>query len=92
MPGIDNRGARGVAIRTRSAGHRMHVPGHHEAESERGRVRRQDAPATRCAYVAIELNRHPERAGPRLSKKPGKAMNIATAPRPELNQAAQNEA
>jgi hypothetical protein len=38
--------------------------------------------ARRCAYVPIDVNRHPERAGPRLSEKPDKAMNIATAPRP----------
>src|SRR5262245_47823131 len=43
-----------------------------------GRMRQ----ARRCAYVAIDLNRHPERAGPRPSEKPDSAMNIATAPRP----------
>jgi len=38
--------------------------------------------ARRCAYVARDLNFHPERAGPRPSEKPDRAMNIATAPRP----------
>src|SRR5215472_9995239 len=43
-----------------------------------GRMRQ----ARRCAYVAIDLNRHPERAGPRPSEKPDSAMNMTTAPRP----------
>ena len=43
-----------------------------------GRIRH----ALRCAYVAIDLSRHPERAGPRPSEKPDSTMNIATAPRP----------
>src|SRR5215469_5032203 len=43
-----------------------------------GRIRQ----ARRCAYVAIDLSRHPERAGPSPSEKPDSAMNIATAPRP----------
>ena len=38
--------------------------------------------ARRCAYVAIDLNRHPERAGPRPSEKPDSAMNMTTANRP----------
>src|SRR5215469_7442520 len=43
-----------------------------------GRMRQ----ARRCAYVAIDLSFHPERAGPRPSEKPDSTMNIATAPRP----------
>src|SRR5580692_357239 len=43
-----------------------------------GRMRQ----ARRCAYVPIDVNRHPERAGPSPSEKPDKAMKIATAPRP----------
>src|SRR5215470_18942384 len=42
-----------------------------------GRMRQ----ARRCAYAAIDLNRHPERAGPRPSEKPDSTMNIATANR-----------
>src|ERR1051326_2982795 len=38
--------------------------------------------ARRCAYVAIEVNRHPERAGPRPSEKPDNAMKMTTANRP----------
>src|SRR5260370_33242614 len=51
-----------------------------------GRMRQ----ARRCAYGTIDLNCHPERAGPRPSEKPGRAMKIATAPPPELNQARPN--
>src|ERR1700747_2647122 len=43
-----------------------------------GRMRQ----ARRCAYVAIDLSRHRERAGPRPSEKPDSTMNTATAPRP----------
>src|SRR5215831_5251776 len=43
-----------------------------------GRMRQ----ARRCAYVAIDLNRHPERAGPRPSEKPDSTMNMTTANRP----------
>src|ERR1700728_1544447 len=43
-----------------------------------GRIRQ----GRRCAYVAIDLSRHPERAGPRPSEKPDSTMNRATAPRP----------
>ncbi|HTH35336.1 MAG TPA: hypothetical protein VL976_13255 [Xanthobacteraceae bacterium] len=43
-----------------------------------GRMRQ----ARRCAYAPIDLNRHPERAGPRPSEKPDSTMNIATAHRP----------
>src|SRR5215467_5816266 len=35
--------------------------------------------ARRCAYVASDLNRHCERAGPRHSEKPDSAMNMTTA-------------
>ena len=38
--------------------------------------------ARRCAYVAIDVNRHPERAGPRPSEKPDSAMKMMTANRP----------
>ncbi len=38
--------------------------------------------ARRWAYVAIDLNRHPERAGPMPSEKPDSAMNMTTANRP----------
>src|SRR5215475_9286365 len=53
-----------------------------------GRIRQ----ARRCAYVAIDLNRHPERAGPRPSEKPDRMMKIATPARPYISQAAQNGA
>src|SRR5215469_14321621 len=43
-----------------------------------GRIRQ----ALLCAYVAIDLNRHPERAGPRPSEKPDRMMNTATPARP----------
>jgi hypothetical protein len=46
----------------------------------------------RRAYVAIGLNRPPERAGPRPSEKPDSAMNMTTANRPQVIQAAQNGA
>ena len=51
-----------------------------------GRMRQ----ARRCANVAADGNRHPERAGPRPSEKPDRTMNIATPPRPWLSKAAQN--
>src|SRR5258708_39063837 len=53
-----------------------------------GRVRQ----ARRCAYGTIDLNCHPERAGPRPSEKPDRGMNIPTAPPAEINQGAQNGA
>jgi hypothetical protein len=43
-----------------------------------GRIRH----ALRCAYVAIDPSRHPERAGARPSEKPDSMMKIATPPRP----------
>src|SRR5260370_8237030 len=45
-----------------------------------GRIRQ----ARRCAYVASDLNRHSERAGPRPSEKPDTATKIATTPRPQI--------
>jgi hypothetical protein len=43
-----------------------------------GRMRQ----ARRRAYVLIDVNFQPERAGPSPSENPDNAMKIATAPRP----------
>src|SRR5215475_15352509 len=58
------------------------------ADQYGGRMRH----ARRCAYVGIDLNCHPERAGPRPSEKPDRMMKIATPARPYISQAAQNGA
>src|SRR5258708_1563704 len=55
------------------------IPGLNTSAAQAGGRMR---PARRCAYVASDVNRHRERAGPRPSEKPDRAMNMTTANRP----------